>query len=122
MGTGTEERYWVSRSPGRSWTFITHHGQVLIAVAGDPNLRVAAIAEALEISERYTYRILSDLQKAGYVARVRRGRYNHYRINPDLTGGDPVVEEQSLHELLGLIELSEGPRLLAALAPRRPSS
>jgi DNA-binding IclR family transcriptional regulator len=102
--------------------FITHHGQVLLAVASDPNVRVRAIAEAVEITERYTYRVLSDLQKAGYVRRSRRGRCNQYQVNPDLALGDPVLEEQLLRELLRLIGRSDGGELLAALASPRRSS
>lgn len=88
--------------PPRGWTFITPHAQVLLAVAADPDLRVKEIAEAADITERYAYRLLSDLQEAGYVRRLRRGRCNRYRVNPDLALGDPVVEEQSIRELLRL--------------------
>jgi hypothetical protein len=48
----------------RSWTFITSHAQVLLAVARDPALRVEEIAKAARISERSAYRILADLQVA----------------------------------------------------------
>jgi DNA-binding IclR family transcriptional regulator len=71
---------------------------VLLAVARDPDLRVREIAEAAEITERYAYRVLSDLQKAGYVHRDRRGRCNRYRVTPALlrlsdrsAGGDLVA-------------------------------
>src|SRR5438034_6729387 len=39
----------------RGWTFITNHAQVLLAIAHRPQLRVAEIAEAAEITERYAY-------------------------------------------------------------------
>jgi DNA-binding transcriptional ArsR family regulator len=95
-------------SPPRGWTFITHHAQVLLAVARDPSVRVREIAEAADITERYVYRLLSDLQKAGYVRRSRRGRRNQYRVNPALALGDPVAEEHSLRELMQLIGRSDG--------------
>jgi DNA-binding IclR family transcriptional regulator len=101
------------QSPPRGWTFITHHAQVLLAVAADPDLRVKEIAEAADITERYAYRLLSDLQETGYVHRVRRGRCNRYRVNADLALGDPGVEEQSTRELL---------RLNAALPRQRGSA
>jgi DNA-binding IclR family transcriptional regulator len=109
----------VQFSPPRRWTFITNHAQVLLAVARDPHARVKEIAQAADITERYAYRLLADLQKAGYVQRIRQGRRNHYRLNPDLPLGDPVVEEQSLRELLRLIGRRDGRDLLAALAPTR---
>ena len=96
------------RFPTRAWSFITHHAQVLLAVAANPDLRVKEIAEAADITERYAYRVLSDLQEAGYVHRVRRGRCNRYRVNAELALGDPVVEEQSIRGLLQLSGRSGG--------------
>ena len=92
----------------RGWTFITAHTQVLLAVAQKPNLRVTDIAAATGITERHAYRMLRDLQEAGYVKRRRDGRSNVYRIHPELAIGDPVVEEQSLLQLLRLIGIGEG--------------
>jgi hypothetical protein len=93
----------VERSATRGWTFLTHHAQVLLVVAQNPDLRVREIANATGITERYAYRVLADLQNGGYVDRVRYGRCNLYRVNRDLPLGDPVVEPQSLSELLRLI-------------------
>ncbi len=56
----------------RSWTFITNHAQVLLAVARDPEATVAELAQAAEITERSAYRMIADLQRAGYVRRRRR--------------------------------------------------
>jgi DNA-binding IclR family transcriptional regulator len=91
----------------RTWTFITNHAQVLLAVAQRPDLRVREIATAAGITERYAYSMLRDLEDAGYVERRRNGRSNLYRIHPDLALGDPIVEGQALRELLRLIEPSE---------------
>jgi DNA-binding IclR family transcriptional regulator len=91
------------RTPPHAWTFITNHAQVLLALAQRPDARVREIAAAAEITERYAFRILRDLQDAGYVERRRVGRCNLYRINPSLPLGDPVVEHHRLGELLRLI-------------------
>jgi DNA-binding transcriptional ArsR family regulator len=98
----TSKRQPFEQLPPRAWTFITHHAHVLLAVAANPNLRVKEIAEAAEITERYAYQVLSDLEEAGFVHRVRRGRRNRYRVNAELALGDPVVEEQSIRRLLRL--------------------
>jgi len=87
----------------RSWTFITNHAQVLLAVARDPAATVAQLAAAAEITERSTYRILSDLQRAGYVRRRRVGRHNAYEINPSMPLRDPTIENESVRDLLSLI-------------------
>jgi DNA-binding transcriptional ArsR family regulator len=112
----------VAPSLARGWTFITNHAQVLLAVAQKPDLRVREIAAAAGITERYAYRMLRDLQDAGYVERRRDGRCNLYRVHSELAIGDPVVEEQSLRELLRLIGKSESDEVHGALASSRPSA
>ncbi len=112
----------VELPPTRGWTFFTNHALVLLAVAQNPALLVSEIAEATGITERYAYRVLSDLQKAGYVDRGRCGRRNLYRVKRDLALGDPGVEEHSLSELLGLAVHRDSGELLAALSPRRHSA
>jgi DNA-binding IclR family transcriptional regulator len=104
----------------RRWTFLTNHAQVLLAVAQHPDLRVREIAEAAEITERYAYRLLRDLEIAGYVDRRRRGRCNLYRVDPDLALGDPLVEERLLRELLRLVSRPRTKGELTVVpAPRR---
>ena len=107
------------RAPAHGWTFITNHAQVLLAVAQKPDRRVREIAEATDITERYAYRVLRDLEDAGYVERRREGRCNLYRIHPELALGDPIVEEQSLWELLRLIDKGIDADVLAMGGPRR---
>lgn len=104
---GTSNGQPSERTPRRAWTFITHHAQVLLAVARDPSVRVSDIANATGITERYAYQLLSDLQKAGHVRRRRNGRRNHYEVKPELALGDPVIEEQPLRELLVLLGRSD---------------
>jgi DNA-binding MarR family transcriptional regulator len=106
-------------TPTRRWTFITNHAQVLLAVAQMPNVRVREIAAATDITERYAYRVLRDLEDAGYVERRRQGRCNLYRIHRELALGDPIVEEHSLWELLRLIDKSEGDEVVAMSASAR---
>lgn len=87
----------------RSWKFITHHAQVLLAVARDPAATVAQLAAAAEITERSAYRILADLQRAGYVQRRKLGRNNAYEIDPSLPLRDPTVENERVGDLLSLV-------------------
>ena len=107
-----------SRAAPHRWTFITHHAQVLLVVARQPDVRVREIAFATGITERYAYRILRDLEDVGYVERRRRGRCNGYRVNRDLAVGDRVVEEQALRELLPLVEGTDAEEV-AAMSVRR---
>ena len=91
----------------RSWTFITNHAQVLLAVARDPAATVAKLAAAAQITERSAYRILADLQRAGYVQRRKLGRHNAYEINPSLPLRDPTVENGRVRDLLSLLTDSD---------------
>lgn len=57
---------------------------------------VAELAAAAEITERSTYRILGDLQQAGYVQRRKVGRHNTYEINLSMPLREPIVENESV--------------------------
>jgi MarR family len=91
----------------RSWTFITSHAQVLLAVARDPAATVAELGAAAEITEGSAYRILADLQQGGYVRRRKVGRRNAYEINPSLPLRDPTVEDERVRDLLSLLSDSD---------------
>ena len=69
----------------KPWTFVTNHTQVLLCLAGNPDVRMRDVAQAIGITERAAQRILTDLVEAGYVERTRIGRRNHYTINRDRT-------------------------------------
>src|SRR6266536_1676185 len=87
----------------RSWTFITNHAQVLLTVARHPEATVAEVARTARITERSAYRMLADLQRAGYVRRRKVGRHNSYEINPNLPLRDPTVENGLVSDLLRLV-------------------
>lgn len=97
------KRVPIDLSTFRSWTFLTNHAQVLLAAARDSGATVAELAEAAQITERSAYRVLADLQQAGYVRRRRVGRENRYEINPTLPLRDPTVENELVSDLLRLV-------------------
>lgn len=65
-----------------SWTFLTNHARVLLVIARDPQARVRDIAAAIGITERAAQGIVTDLEDAGYLQRIRIGRRNNYSIDP----------------------------------------
>lgn len=67
----------------RKWTLLTSHGHVLVEIARNPRSRVRDISAIIGITERATQAIIADLERAGYVERVRIGRRTHYVIHPD---------------------------------------
>lgn len=70
----------------RSWTFLTNHAHVLIAISRNPELRQREIADLVGITEGAVQRILHELEDDGYLARERVGRRNRYA----LIGGRPL--------------------------------
>jgi len=63
---------------------ITNHGLVLLAIAKRPHSTARDIGDAVGITERATHRIINDLEAAGYMAKIRIGRRNKYRIHPEM--------------------------------------
>jgi DNA-binding MarR family transcriptional regulator len=68
----------------RSWTFLSHHAQVLLCIARDPDVLLREIAAEVGITERAVQAIVNDLVSEGYVGRERVGRRNHYSVRPDV--------------------------------------
>ena len=86
----------------RPWTLLTSHAHVLLAIAQEPTRIVPEIAAAAQISERSAYRILSDLQRAGYLRKRKLGRRNGYEIAVDAPLLDPLVGHSPIGGLLAL--------------------
>lgn len=84
------------------WTFLTHHGHVLVALAQDPNLTVDQIATRVGITSRATAGILNDLVEAGYVEKTKIGRNNTYTVHGDAPLRHPLNNQTQVAELLGL--------------------
>jgi DNA-binding IclR family transcriptional regulator len=89
----------------RSCALITSHGRVLLAVARDPDARVAGLAGATQLSERVVYRVLADLERSGYVMREKRGRCNRYRVSPGLRLTATAAGVDIASDLLALVSL-----------------
>jgi DNA-binding transcriptional ArsR family regulator len=96
--------------PPRSWTFITNHAQVLLTLARHPEATVADVARAARITERSAYRVLADLEQAGYVQRQKVGRHNSYQINRGLPLRDPTLEDELVGNLIALARNEGGAR------------
>ncbi|MET4587887.1 hypothetical protein ACVLB3_002527 [Pseudarthrobacter sp. PvP022] len=88
------------------WTFLTNHGHVLLAVASDPEIRVADIAGRVGITTRAALQILKDLESGGYLQRSRVGRRTRYSIEPHQHFRHPT---EAAREIDGLIRLFSDP-------------
>lgn len=86
----------------RSWTFLTNHGHMLVAVARAPDARVQDLAEVVGVTPRAALSILGDLVDAGYVQRTRVGRRNHYAITPHRHFRHPSTAAHEVDQLLAM--------------------
>lgn len=86
-----------------SWTFLTNHGHVLLALCEDPQLRQRDIARIVGITEGAVHRILGDLEADGYVEVQRTGRRNSYAVKgtPDLR--HPLEDPRRIEHLGSIV-------------------
>ncbi|MGC9539668.1 helix-turn-helix transcriptional regulator [Streptomyces sp. UG1] len=85
------------------WTFLTNHARVLAAVADNPNIRIRHIAARCRLTERAVQKIISDLERDGYLSHVREGRTNTYRIEPGMVLRHPADSGLPVAALLSLL-------------------
>lgn len=91
-----------SESGRPSWTFLTNHGHVLLAVAADPDARIEELAARVGVSARAVLGILPDLADDGYVIRSRRGRRTHYEVVSHRPFRHPHEADREIGRLLAI--------------------
>lgn len=82
------------------WTFLSHHAQVLICIARDPDTRLRDVAVEAGITERAVQAIVNDLVTEGYVERTRVGRRNHYVVHDHVPLRHPLQHDIDVGTLL----------------------
>ena len=87
-----------------SWTFLTNHAHVLIALSRNPDLRQKDIAYSVGITVGAVHRILHELEDAGYLTSERVGRRKHYDINTAMPMRHPLEDEHSVNDLILSLE------------------
>ncbi len=101
-------RFGAGVAATREWTFLSNHGRVLLCIARDPAIRLRDIGEQVGMTERAAHRIVSELTDAGYIARERRGRRNHYTVRHDVPLPDDLARSQRVGDLLEALTESDG--------------
>ncbi|MFH9658379.1 helix-turn-helix transcriptional regulator [Streptomyces sp. NPDC017248] len=94
------------------WTFLTNHARVLAAIADNQNARIRDIAAYCRLTERAVQKIISDLERDGYLSHRREGRGNTYQIDPTKVLRHPAEADQGLTvaSLLSLLVADEADR------------
>lgn len=96
--------------PGaRTWTLLSNHGHVLVALSRNPTARIRDLAASVGITERAALKILADLEEAGYVTRERVGRRNEYRLHPDRRLRHPAESTVPVRDLLEVFDKDRSP-------------
>jgi predicted ArsR family transcriptional regulator len=94
-------------APPRTWTFLTNHAHVLLAIAREPTARLRDVATSVGITERAAQAIVADLETAGYLHRERVGRRNAYTIDPSGRFRHPAEADHHIGELIALFTGSQ---------------
>ena len=90
-------------APEPSWTFLTNHAHVLLAISAESQIRIRDIAAQVGITERAAHRIVSDLEVAGYRTVSKIGRRNEYSVVRNLPLRHPAERHHRIGELLKVL-------------------
>lgn len=88
------------------WTFISNHGLILAYVAKHPRSTAREIALAMNVTEWTVHKILSELEKEGYIGRKKEGRSNVYRVNLNKGLRHHITENVSVKDFLSLLGIA----------------
>ena len=98
------------------WTFITSHGLALASIANyqGKNKTAREIGDEVGITERTAHKIITDLEREGYITKTKVGRRNAYRIHPSV----PIkTANASAGELLMMLGWKRHKRRVKAATP-----
>jgi hypothetical protein len=95
--------------PRHGWSFLSHHGMVLVALARRTDLRLSELALEVGISPRAAQSIVSDLVHEGFLERDRVGRRNRYHVKGDRQLPDPWAKDRRIGELVRTIARGRTP-------------
>jgi len=94
----------MAATDGRSrWVFFSNHGNVLVCIARDPQIRISEIADNVGIGERAAQKIVADLVAEGYLVRTKDGRRNRYQVNPRAQLRHPLLADLEIGPLLDVL-------------------
>lgn len=87
----------------KTWTLLSNHAHVLVCLAKDPTARLRDVAQAVGITERGVFRVITELEHGGVVTRIREGRRNRYELNLAANLRHPLEADCTVGELLALL-------------------
>jgi len=84
----------------RQWTFLSNHGRVFVYITKHPRSTTEVISREVGLTQRGVQKIIAEMDTAGYIARRKEGRCNHYIIHPELPMRHSLEHEHAVGELL----------------------
>ena len=87
-----------------SWTFLTNHAHVLIAISRDSEARQRDIAYVVGVTVGAVQRIIHELEEDGYIRSERVGRRNRYHVLHDKPLRHPLEDQHTVRELVTTLE------------------
>ncbi|MDH4169086.1 MAG: winged helix-turn-helix domain-containing protein [Acidimicrobiia bacterium] len=96
---------WAPDTRPASWTFLTNHAHVLIAIDRNPELRQRDISDAVGITVGAVQKIIHELELGGYLHHERVGRRNRYQVNRERPLRHPLEEHHTVGDLLRSLDV-----------------
>lgn len=85
------------------WKFLTNHALVLCLIAQQPRITAREISATINITEKATRNIISDLEADGYVTKKREGRRIRYTVYTDLPLRHEMQQDKAIGDLLEVL-------------------
>ena len=104
FGTVMKQELQISNGTQPSWSLLTNHAHVLIAINRNRDARQTDIAAAIGITTGAVQRIINELEAAGYLSSERLGRRNRYTINGKHRLQHPLGTAGTVQDLINSIE------------------
>jgi len=91
-----------------AWTFITNHAVVLSLISREPSITARRISSMAGITERAVRKILSDLEKGGFLGKVKEGRNLRYTVNREAALRHLTQKDKTVGVLLDILSPRNG--------------
>lgn len=92
-----------------SWTFLSTHGLVLLAIASNPHGTQREIARAVGVTEKTVQKVVADLVASGHLRKIREGRRNRYELSADAPFRHSLVAHRAeVQDLIALLVDPDG--------------
>jgi len=85
------------------WNFFSNYAHALVCLAENPDARLRDVAERVGITERTALRLVTQLEEAGILMRIKAGRRNSYVIDPNKRLRHPIEAHRTVGDFLATI-------------------